>query len=129
MNYEYIDLIDNVSKESVVYYRLKQTDFDGKYKYSDIIATKCLGPEFELITIMPNPTHSNFTVFYNSPFNKETVTFEVRDMIGRIIQSADGLTKIGGNTMNMDISDAAPGVYFVILRNRNTSFIEKVIKN
>lgn len=128
-NYEYIDLLDYTSKESVVYYRLKQTDFDGKHKYSDIITTKCLGPEFELVTIMPNPTRSLFTVFFNSPSHNEPVTIEVRDMIGRIIHSKDGLTKTGGNIVNIDISHAESGVYFVVIKNNNASFIEKIIKN
>lgn len=128
-NYEYIDLLDNPSKESIIYYRLKQTDFDGKFKYSDVIATKCLGPLFELVTIMPNPTRSHFTVFYNSPDNRETVLFEVRDMLGRIIQSSESSAKTGGNTMNIDISNTEAGVYYVIIKNNNASFVEKIIKN
>jgi hypothetical protein len=35
INYEFID---NKIKQSIVYYKLKQTDYDGKFKYSDVIS-------------------------------------------------------------------------------------------
>ena len=35
INYEFID---TEIKQSIVYYKLKQTDYDGKFKYSDVIS-------------------------------------------------------------------------------------------
>lgn len=54
-----------------VYYRLKQTDFDGSYSYSKIISSAL--QEDELFRVFPNPTHgpihfqSRLAVAENSP--------------------------------------------------------------
>ena len=127
--YEYIDLVENFSSENSVFYRLKQTDIDGNFKYSEIAATRCLRPEFELVTIMPNPTHNFFTVFFNAPESNEDVLFEIRDMVGHLIQTAGAVTKTGGNVTSIDIGKFSPGVYFVKIINREVSFVEIVIKN
>jgi hypothetical protein len=37
------------------YYRLKQTDFDGKYTYSDVRVIDYEGPKFSSLRVYPNP--------------------------------------------------------------------------
>jgi hypothetical protein len=37
------------------YYRLKQTDFDGKYTYSDVRVIDYEGPKFSALRVYPNP--------------------------------------------------------------------------
>jgi len=40
------------------YYRLKQTDFDGKFTYSDVRTIDYDGPAFATLTAFPNPLNS-----------------------------------------------------------------------
>lgn len=46
---------DNISAFGIVYYRLKQVDFDGAYEYSDIIAVEVpLAKQID-VNVFPNP--------------------------------------------------------------------------
>lgn len=38
------------------YYRLKQTDFDGKFSYSDVQVINYEGPRFSVLRVYPNPS-------------------------------------------------------------------------
>ena len=38
------------------YYRLKQTDFDGQFTYSDLVVVDYDGPRFSNLSVFPNPT-------------------------------------------------------------------------
>jgi len=64
------------------YYRLKQTDFDGKFSYSDLKASTCKkGKNF---SVYPNPFKNNFKI----QFSEETgfpLTVEIHDYLGRIV--------------------------------------------
>jgi len=69
------------------YYRLKQIDFNGKYKYSGIILLKREVSKDDLVSlIFPNP----FTDVVNISFNKqikESVLVELFDLAGKKIYS------------------------------------------
>lgn len=51
--------IDTVPFSDISYYRLKQTDFDGKYSYSQIVGVNSAGNIFAEISVYPNPFNTN----------------------------------------------------------------------
>ena len=63
------------------YYRLKQTDFDGKYEYSNIIAVNFKN-ENGIVQIYPNPAKDKFYIVtrINSEFN-----MVILDAYGKIV--------------------------------------------
>ncbi|UKN03649.1 T9SS type A sorting domain-containing protein [Paracrocinitomix mangrovi] len=72
----------------VNYYRLRQTDFNGKISYSDPVAVNC---GESLFSIYPNPTENTLNVsgLGNLPGNYK---FELTDMLGRILYSSEHVT-------------------------------------
>lgn len=60
------------ASQSTLYYRLKQTDYDGEYSYSDIIAVRSNNRDVSL-TVYPNPVE-------NHQFTIEYFQTEVRDI-------------------------------------------------
>ncbi|HEX6892031.1 MAG TPA: T9SS type A sorting domain-containing protein [Chryseolinea sp.] len=42
------------------YYRLKQTDYDGAYTYSNVVAVDYEGPQFPVFTLYPNPSDGSY---------------------------------------------------------------------
>lgn len=55
-------IVDEIPNFGVSYYRLKQTDFDGQYTYSEIKAVEIDMPTTSNVRVYPNPTRDAITV-------------------------------------------------------------------
>lgn len=91
-----------------VYYRLKQMDFDGVVRLSDVrlVNIKSTG-----LSIYPNPASNVVNVIGLAA--KHTVS--VFDVTGRIMMTAD--VDVNSNTLN--IAALTDGVYTVVIKNEN----------
>lgn len=68
------------------YYRLKQTDFDGKFSYSELRVIDYDGPQFATLTAFPTPTQGqNLTIQINGLGNSTHVPVQVLNMQGQIV--------------------------------------------
>ncbi|MGC9330506.1 MAG: hypothetical protein ACP5DZ_01355 [Bacteroidales bacterium] len=68
----------------IIYYRLKQVDFDGNYKYSDIDAVLAPDNAIEIISIYPNPAGDKITVEIESIENTRIYIY-VWDKLGKTV--------------------------------------------
>lgn len=111
---------DNAPIHATIYYRLKQTDFNTEFKYSELISVESCGGKDE-VTIYPNP--ANQEVFVQI---KEEATLEVYNLLGEITETQQ--LKSGDN--KIDLSHFNNGTYFFKLSN-TTSVLKfsKVIVN
>jgi len=76
-------VVDDELNNSLSYYRLKQTDFDGVFEYSDIIAHySCLPLALELF-IYPNPTSTHINIQLPAI---TTEKIEILNLSGKIVQ-------------------------------------------
>lgn len=105
----------------VSYYRLKQTDFDGQYKYFTI---KVIENIRELVTIFPNPAKNQVNI---SSSNIKDADVSMISSDGQIVQLPPGI--ISDNIMTLDISSVPNGVYFIRLIERNQVVVEKFVVN
>jgi len=85
LNYGYLDVW---APEGVNYYRLKQTDFDEKFSYSNIIALRSLKKD-ELFLVYPNPATGSFIVSVKD-FNREGYDIRITNSIGQTVFSLEG---------------------------------------
>lgn len=115
MNYE---TYDDSPVLGTSYYRLKQTDFDGKFEYFKLIAVNFDQNEDGLCTlhIYPNPCIGSCTVdLKDCPLENSQVNVELYDALGKKIvnritpKSNDQAISFHLNTSN----NLAPGVYIV----------------
>ena len=102
----------------VSYYRLKQTDFDGKYEYFNLIAIKC--ENSDAIEIFPNPSNGHFFV---SGINKDS-QFTITNLSGQTVLS--GVFESSSKTI--DISSCASGTYFIAVLDHAGSNWFKLVK-
>lgn len=66
------------------YYRLKQTDFDGRFEFSQVRKVEWDKPAI-ILTIYPNPViNGQFTIDFNHPTESETSVI-IHDLLGRVI--------------------------------------------
>ncbi len=107
--------IDKEPEIGINYYRLKQTDYDGKFEYSSIVNITQKG-DLNTISIYPNPNNGNFTI---STQNSQVIDYQIIDYSGKAIK----IGTINSLNSNLNISDLSPGIYFLLttLNNNNTT--------
>lgn len=101
----------SVSNQSLLYYRLKQIDFDGKFEYSHAISvdTKRGG---EVGEFFPNPSKSGLvSLKYDYEERGGFERIEVFDVGGNRLPLIP--VAYGDNELGFDFSNMAKGVYYV----------------
>ena len=114
--------IDENLKEGTYYYRLKQTDFNGTFKYSKLIVVGCKSSFSQDILIYPNPSLEDITI--ELPGNNSSAKFEIISSQGQLIYAGIINTKILLSTEKY-----APGVYLVKVESEFGTKVRKFIKN
>lgn len=110
-SYRYSDL--SALPGIVYYYRLKQVDVDGNYKYSNIVSATLTGAlGFTLESLIPNPANSQISVGVISNVDA-SATIKITDMLGRVVLTEPWPMAIGYNTQKFDLSNLAVGAYTV----------------
>ncbi|NRA11817.1 MAG: T9SS type A sorting domain-containing protein, partial [Crocinitomicaceae bacterium] len=114
-------------KLGVTYYRLKQTDFDGKFEYSEVSAISVYDDKIDKLTISPNPTGNTTNIFFNS-YQVGPSVLNIMNAQGQIIKSIDFTLKKNGNNIVVDMSSYAQGIYMVSVETNNKIYTGKIIK-
>ncbi len=124
LNFETLDIVDgagnsttalnyslvDVHPHKLTYYRLKQTDFDGAFTYSQTIAIAVSG--IDIITIYPNPMVDNFQFLISSSDDTNVKLF-VTDVLGRTVLEKNIFVVQGLNTNTLDVSTLSNGTYML----------------
>ncbi|MBU2018239.1 MAG: DUF3494 domain-containing protein [Bacteroidetes bacterium] len=98
---------DPVINSGTYYYRLKQTDFNGSYRYEGIITSiPCENSDSDRLTIYPNPNSGKFKLDFNDNAD-EVNTIDIFNSEGRKVLHTSGVQSI------FDLSGFLPGVYIV----------------
>jgi len=108
------------------YYRLKQTDFDGKFEYFSPVSIHC-GSDFSLqINIYPNPTEKE--LYCSIVTNKEMdVTIQIVNYLGQLCHVENHSIGIGANTIDIS-SHYSPGIYLVkVISNATVLETKKIV--
>lgn len=101
------------------YFRLKQTDTDGSFTYSETLGT-CTSEE----ALLPNalyPNPSTGIININIPGSSPAGTISVYNMLGTLVYQSDNLQ----NSINL--SAQANGFYFVNLHTAQQNLVVKVL--
>jgi hypothetical protein len=128
LNYKTIDeSID--AKPS--YYRLKQTDFDGKSTVSDLVTATPNNKEKMEFTLFPNPSNGQgFNIISNNtnnPVQTESLVI-IYDSYGKIILEKTFSSNNGSSFIEIDSNKKlTTGIYWVIETIGNASFEQKLI--
>ncbi|MEP6711111.1 MAG: T9SS type A sorting domain-containing protein [Ferruginibacter sp.] len=102
------------------YYRLKQTDIDGHFEYSNIVKVSFSIKELVMGNVYPNPAKDVLTYSIFSPENKQLL-LHLSDISGRIlINKMITITK-GTNQLQLNISRFESGNYQMSIINMDTN--------
>ncbi len=115
LNYSYTD---TEPFSDISYYRLKQTDYDVAYTYSDIIAASCQKKSIEIINIYPNPTSDCFDYVIYSKEDEEIFVYVI-NFSGKVqISKKENIAK-GLNHKSLDVSGLASAPYYLKIETSN----------
>ena len=116
-----------VLKNMDYYYRLKQINYDGKSAYSRILTGILLESKaLSVSDLMPNPAFDK-TSFNLSLLEDERVDIEVFDLSGKLHSLNSYQLSKGLQTVDLDLSNFAPGSYFVKIYGQNQTLMKKLI--
>jgi endonuclease I len=115
---------DNIlPNATIVYYRLKIIDADGKFKNSNIVAIK-LNKNFPNAMVYPNPTIGELNIRLYEPLFTNS-TLQVLDVTGRLVKQQN--VSANNVILLIDVKDLSAGRYFIKIANSkqviNQSFV------
>lgn len=114
---------------SKAFYRIKQTDADGKYFYSGIISFNLFGKTGIVnVSVLQNPiTGTMMTLKFESP-HAENASIKISNGQGSILIKNTKTINPGITLASIDINRLSPGIYFVIGEINGKQFHQKFIK-
>jgi hypothetical protein len=104
---------DNNVTPAVYSYRLKQVDYDGTFKYSDVVEVDVLAPAvFALDQNYPNPFNPSTIINFRLAADSKVI-LKVFDVLGQEVANLiSGNLRAGSHEINFNASNLNSGVYF-----------------
>lgn len=84
--------------------------------------------KFNLEQNIPNPFNNHTTILFTSD-KAETVTFQVVDVLGKVVYYKNMFANVGSNTIELSTSDFDSGLYYYTLTNSESSLSKRMIVN
>jgi hypothetical protein len=110
--------VDETPLEDISYYRLKQTDLNGQYKYSNIVSVNL---HTRNVNVFPVPFAHELTIEIKG--SNKPIRFEMLNALGVVVYKSSFIQKTTIKT-----SHIPAGVYMIKLQNEDIFKIQKVIK-
>ena len=125
---EYFE-IDKNPLNGISYYRLKQTDFDGKYEYFNIIPVKFIKNNAGNISLFPNPLNTGETVTIEfDEIESSEVLVVMRDIAGREFYSKVVVNIENGVLIGLPTeADIPAGIYIITATSENQIYSQKLL--
>lgn len=109
-----------------IYYRLKQTDIDGRFTYSNIVILS-IDNNRPVVILYPNPIKDKINMTINIA-RSEKLQWLLSDNNGRIIKRGNYNLSAGSTAVSLDVAGLSSGMYIVQLNATTLNQTIKVIK-
>ncbi|MCP4457723.1 MAG: T9SS type A sorting domain-containing protein [Cytophagales bacterium] len=113
--------VDDKPSLGVSYYRLKQTDYDGMYSYSDVVDVN-LNQTITAIEIYPNPTNHQITI-EGDRFELQQI--KIFNLLGQDVTKQTVTIENMESKVAIDLSNLISGVYLVKTKTTTNNVYKK----
>jgi hypothetical protein len=125
-DYSFIDNLVNYNK-TVIYYKLKMLDKDGRFTYSSVIRLN-INDSRNSLSIYPNPARNDLSVSFKSEIIGQTL-IKIIDKTGRILLTSKIPVVKGNNTVRLpDIGVLPSGSYILEVQTPTGAANAKFVK-
>ncbi|RYZ49841.1 MAG: T9SS type A sorting domain-containing protein, partial [Sphingobacteriales bacterium] len=114
---------DNQSVTGTTYYRLIQTDKDGKATYSDVVTVNRASDEALTMQTYPNPATSTLTVQLKGKLAEGTEMM-MTDMAGRVVLKQ----AVTASVFTLDMNAMPTGMYLLKYVGADATLVSKILK-
>jgi hypothetical protein len=114
--------IDKNPLPGISYYRLKQTDFDGQFSYSDLEVVSFKNEMVTKLRFYPNPVSNELTI---EGEREELERFKVYNTKGQEVSSKVNRKVWEDDRLILDVSKLLKGSYFLRTINKSSIFIKQ----
>lgn len=126
--YQQSDDIQSLSSASVVYYRIKAVDREGRIAYSNIATVRL--NKTAGVQVWPNPFGDFVNITYNSSASTK-VDVSVVNSLGKVVKQSNYSVSRGLNQISVNgLETLSSGIYFIRITDKNTNevYIQKISK-
>ncbi|MEZ4886523.1 MAG: CHRD domain-containing protein [Chitinophagales bacterium] len=123
--YEYLD---RETTASITYYRLSQTDLDGRTEFLGTISLQRGESDFEWVSVKPVPAQDWLNVAFNTSTN-QSLSIQIYDVSGRLLfQEQINSYNNQVTTLDIDVRSLQTGVYLLQVNNGQANIHHKFMK-
>ena len=102
---------DRTITNEIQYYRLRQTDIDGKFTITDWVSVN-INSLINDISVHPNPFNRDINITINSNYDMEQ-KINIIDPLGRLVLSEIRHLDYGVNNVNIHLDEISEGIYLI----------------
>lgn len=115
-----------VQSDKKLYYRLKMTDIDGKYSYSNIVIINSPAAA-KSFSLYPNPVSGPQVFISLDKLVSSDIIIKIEDVTGRIFNKYVLSTNNTYSNIPVNIKNLADGTYIIRVETAKESFIQQLI--
>ncbi|HTE33283.1 MAG TPA: T9SS type A sorting domain-containing protein, partial [Chryseolinea sp.] len=111
------------------YYRLKQTDFDGKFTYSDLRVIDYEGPRFPTLKVYPNPSQGHtLTIEVTGLKDQTTVPVQIYNVQGqKVYENVFEVSTPGSLKHDFEFGSPLKNGLYIIKAGQTLQLRQKII--
>lgn len=110
---------------SVIYYRLKQMDINGKFVYSKIIALSLANKN--IVLLYPNPAIKEINLSI-SVANKSQSQLRIIDILGRVVKQQQLNLIKRSTTLSIALDGLSKGIYYIEIKGEGMNERKRFVK-
>lgn len=116
LNYNYTDASP---LSGTTYYRLQQTDFDGKFEIFNMVSVSFYNES--ALKVFPNPASSDLTIDFGGLTAQSTI--QIMNIHGQVVKTLS----VWESVQTIDVSDLAAGNYLLTIINGNQPIVKRIV--